>query len=202
MKTPGLSHSDSARGDLGGNPNSGLGHKPTMKVIGVVGLNGSGKDEVVDYLHERYGVAKLSMGDMVREIAEEQGLAPTRDNLHRLSEQYFSERGRDYFAKRAIQTIENHDWETAAISGIRTPTDVETLQQHFGDDFALVHVSVSDPQTRYQRIRDRRQARDPQSYSEFLQHDREEEEIFHLSHTIQEADIVLNNDESLAQLHR
>lgn len=142
------------------------------------------------------------MGDMVREIAEEQGLVPTRDNLHRLSEQYFSERGRDYFAKRAIQAIEDHDWDIAAISGIRTPTDVETLQQHFGDDFALVHVSVSDPQTRYQRIRDRRQARDPQSYSEFLQQDREEEEIFHLSHTIQETDIVLNNDESLAQLHR
>jgi len=79
---------------------------------------------------------------------------------------------------------------------------VETLRPHFGDDFALVHVSVSDPQTRYQRIRDRHQVRDPQSYREFLQQDLEEQEKFHLSHTIQEADIVLNNDESLAQLHR
>jgi dephospho-CoA kinase len=35
-----------------------------------------------------------------------------------------------------------------------------------------------------------------------LQQDQEEEEIFHLSETIEEADVVLNNDQTLAQLHR
>jgi len=172
-----------------------------MKAIGVTGRNGSGKDEVVDYLHERYDVARLSMGDMVRQIADQQGLAATRDNLHRLSQEYLAAKSRDYFARKAIQTVEDHDWETVSITGIRTPTDVETVRQHLGDDFMLVRVAIPDTKVRYERTQARAEERDRQSYDEFLQQDREEQEIFHLSDTLQMADIVLDNEGSLAQLH-
>jgi dephospho-CoA kinase len=47
-----------------------------MKVIGVVGLNGSGKDELVDYLHQRCGIPVLSAGDIARDIAAEEGVYP------------------------------------------------------------------------------------------------------------------------------
>ena len=40
-----------------------------MKVIGVIAKNGSGKDEVLNYLKEKHNVPFLSTGDMVREIA-------------------------------------------------------------------------------------------------------------------------------------
>jgi dephospho-CoA kinase len=172
-----------------------------LRVLGVVGLNGSGTDEVVRYLHQSHGVPTLSLGDMVRQIALERGLTPTRGNLHRLSQEYFAERGRDYFVRKAILAVENHDWHVVGVTGIRTTTDVKAMRKHFGDDFVLSHVAVSDPNRRYERVRDRGEARDPQSYREFLQQDEEEEEIFHLSETIEEADIVLDNDQSLAKLH-
>ena len=40
-----------------------------MRIIGVVGKNGSGKDEVLKYLRIRYSVPFLSTGDIVREMA-------------------------------------------------------------------------------------------------------------------------------------
>ena len=39
------------------------------KIVGVAGRNGSGKDEVINYLHERCGIVTISAGDIVREIA-------------------------------------------------------------------------------------------------------------------------------------
>jgi len=50
-----------------------------MKVIGAVGDIGSGKDEVLKYLRDRYGVPYLSTGDIVRRMAQEDGVeAPGR----------------------------------------------------------------------------------------------------------------------------
>jgi dephospho-CoA kinase len=47
-------------------------------VIGVIGLNGSGKDEVVIFLNKTYGVSLISVGDIVWEIAAIERLEPTR----------------------------------------------------------------------------------------------------------------------------
>jgi dephospho-CoA kinase len=38
-----------------------------MKIFGAVGLNGSGKDEVVKYPQREYNTPYVSVGDMVRE---------------------------------------------------------------------------------------------------------------------------------------
>ena len=52
-----------------------------VRVIGAVGQNGSGKDEVLKYLRSKYGMAFLSTGDVVRDIAAKEGVEPTRDHL-------------------------------------------------------------------------------------------------------------------------
>jgi len=173
-----------------------------MKVIGVVGLNGSGKDELVDYLHQRYGVPVLSAGDIARDIAAEEGVYPTRANLHDISQGYIAQYGKDYFMKRLIERIEKKPWKAVGITGIRTPADVRTLQDYFGEDFFLVHVEVSDPRIRYERTKQRGEARDPRTYEEFLQQDKTEEEIFQISEAIQYADITINNNGSLEAFHR
>jgi len=173
-----------------------------MKVIGVVGLNGSGKDELVDYLHQRCGIPVLSAGEIARDIAAEEGVYPTRANLHDISQRYIAQYGEDYFMRRLIERIEERQWEAVGITGIRTSADVRTLKGHFGEDFFLVHVEVSDPQIRYERTKQRGEARDPQTYEEFLQQDKTEEEIFHISKAIQHADVTINNNGSLEALHR
>ena len=64
-----------------------------MRIIGAVGANGSGKDEVLKHLRDRYGVPFLATGDMVRSIAAEEDREPTREALGEISERCFAEQG-------------------------------------------------------------------------------------------------------------
>ena len=45
-----------------------------VRIIGVIGENGSGKDEVLKYLRTKYNVPFLSTGDIVRGIAAKEGV--------------------------------------------------------------------------------------------------------------------------------
>ncbi len=173
-----------------------------VKAVGVVGLNGSGKDEVVKYLNRKYGVPLISVGDIVREIAGREGVEPTRDNLDEITKRYFAKYGKGYFLKQVIEKIQQNKWESAGISGIRSPEDVSLVKTAFKSDFILVYVYISDPRVRYERMVKRGSQRDKMAYAEFLQQDRVSEELFRVQEAIQMADISISNDGTLEDLHR
>jgi len=172
-----------------------------MKVIGVIGLNGSGKDEVVKYLNRKYRVPLLSAGDLVREIAARRGIESTRENLDSITREYFQRFGEGYFLRAIADTIRQNHWESAGISGIRSPEDIAILKQEFGTDFVLIHVSVSDPRLRYERIKKRASKRDEVDYTEFIREDQVTEELFKINEAINEADFSISNDGSLDELY-
>ena len=58
------------------------------KVIGAVGLNGSGKDALIQYLGARCGLTVLSLSDVARELAHLEGVTYSRDKLHEVSQKY------------------------------------------------------------------------------------------------------------------
>jgi len=173
-----------------------------MKVIGTVGQNGSGKDEVLKYLNTKYNVPFLSTGDAVRELAAREGLEPTRENLGIISGRYFSEFGKGYFVKLVAAKILQSNWGIAGISGIRSPEDVTNLKEIFGKDFILIRVFISNPQVRFDRMVKRGQGRDPLSYEQFLRQDDAEENQFSLKEVESQADYTLSNDGTLDDLHR
>lgn len=173
-----------------------------MRVIAAVGRNASGKDELANYLYRRCAVPVLASGDVARDMADEQGVEPTRFSLHRLSRQAMAEHGEAFFMQRLIDEIEAHDWPAVVISGVRTPADVETLRAHFGQDLLIVHVAVDDPRERYQRMQARGAPRDPETYEAFLRQEREEEEMFSVSEAIRRADVTIENNTTLEALYR
>lgn len=173
-----------------------------MKVIGIIGLNGSGKDEVVKYLSRKYGVTLFSAGDLVREIAAQRGIEPTRENLDNITREYFQHFGEGYFLRTIAGIIRQKNLETAGISGIRSPQDIAILKQEFSGDFVLIHVSVSDPRMRYERIRKRASKRDEIDYADFLREDQISEELFKINEAINQADFSISNDGSLDELYR
>ena len=173
-----------------------------MKVIGVIGQNGSGKDEVLKYLRAKHNIPFLSTGDMVREIAVKEDKDPTRENLQEISERYFREFGRGFFVKQAAEKIRRNGWQIGGITGIRSLDDVQTLRNSFGKDFVLINVYISIPEVRYDRMSQRNESRDPHSYEQFLSQDEAEEDLFHIQSAAQYADYSLNNDGSLDDLHR
>ena len=158
-----------------------------MKIIGVIGQNGSGKDEVLKYLRAKYGVPFLSTGDMVREIAAKEGKEPTRENLQEISERYFREFGRGCFVKLAAEKIKQNGWAVGGISGIRSADDVKVLKDTLAGDFILVNVYVSNLKVRFERMQARHEGRDPHSYDQFLSNDKAEEKIFHIRAAAQAA---------------
>ena len=172
-----------------------------MKVIGVIGQNGSGKDEVLKYLRAKYEVPFLSTGDMVREIAEKEGKEPTRENLQEISERYFREFGKGCFVKLTAEKMRQNGWEIGGITGIRSLDDVKVLKSFYGKDFILINVYVSNPEVRYNRMLKRGEGRDPHTYEQFLRQDEAEEELFHIQSAAQHANYSINNDGTLDDLH-
>jgi len=172
-----------------------------MRIIGVIGQNGSGKDEVLKYLRDRYGVPFLSTGDIVREIAAKEDKKLTRENLWEISQRYFREFGKGCFVKMAVERISQNGWAIGGITGIRSLDDVRVLKSTFGKDFVLINVYVSGPKVRYERMLQRGEEKDPQSYEQFLRQDKTEEELFHIKLAEQSADYTLANDGLLEGLY-
>ena len=174
----------------------------TVKVIGAVGEIGSGKDEVLKYLKARYGIPYISTGDIVRNIAKSENIEATRENLEKISLRCFNDLGRGCFIRQAAEEILHRGWKTAGISGVRSPDDVEIMKTMFGKCFVLIRVDISDPRIRFERVRLRHEERDPLSFSQFQEQDRNEENTFQISLTGKDADHVLNNDGSIEDLHQ
>jgi dephospho-CoA kinase len=173
-----------------------------IRVIGAVGQNGTGKDEVLKYLKQKYDVPFIATGDIVREIAVREHLELNRENLGNLSERYFKEFGRGCFVKMAADKIRENGWNIAGISGVRTPDDVRILRETFAMNFVLIRVFVTDPKVRYSRMVARGEGRDPKSYEQFLQQDKNEEACFSVQEVEAMADYSVANDGTLDDLHR
>ena len=173
-----------------------------MKVLGVIGKNGSGKDEVLKYLRDQYGVPFLSTGDIVREISAREGKESTRPNLQAISDRYFKERGEGCFVRMVVDKIRENGWKVAGISGVRSPKDVDILRGELGKNFVLIDVYVSDPHVRFERMLKRGEGRDAKAYDQFIQQDKAEEKLFGIEKAAAKADYALGNDGSLDDLRK
>lgn len=157
-------------------------------IIAAVGKNASGKDYFLEYIAKEFDVPFLSVGDIVRELAEAEGLEKTRENLHATSQKYMSKYGQDFFPKRLIEKIKEKGYKDVLISGIRPPSDVENFKEAFGDEFFLVAIVVESDRQRWERTVARGSERDHVTFEEFLKLDEQEEKLFHTSRTMSMAD--------------
>ena len=161
-------------------------------IIAAVGKNASGKDYFLEYISKEFGVPMLSVGDVVRELAEAEGLEKTRDNLHHVSKKYMTAYGQDFFPKKLIEKIRSMGEENVLVSGIRPPSDVEAFKEAFGDQFYLVAIVVESDRKRWERTVARGSARDHVTFEEFLELDKHEEELFQTSVTMSMADYAFD----------
>lgn len=173
-----------------------------MYIIGITGRNGSGKDTVADYLERACGVTAMTAGDLVRDLAEQQQVEPTRENLHRLSQDYLGREGPEALVKEILRRARRRGLRRAAIVGLRSPEEVNYLRGRLQQRFLLAAVIVGDARTRYERSRGRGEARDALTFEQFRQQDRREHELFGLERTLELADIRLDNGNGLDHLYQ
>ena len=160
-------------------------------IIGLMGTIGSGKTYVSDYLIQKYKFYKISMGDLVREKADELKIKRTRENLQKLAEEYRQKYGKNYWVKEVFKKIKKYDKEYFLIDGIRTPIEAETAKKNS----AFLILVDAKPNLRHKRIIERaREGEEKDTIEQIQAEDRKEWKIFNLKKTFSYAEYkILNN---------
>jgi dephospho-CoA kinase len=170
-----------------------------VKVIGTCGTIGAGKDAAADYLIEKYGYQKVTVGDLVREETAKRGLELSRENTTDVSEEMRKKHGVTYWLERVAEKIEKSGWKKAIVAGVRPPTDDELLRKRFGKDYILVLIDA-DPKLRYVRMQERARRDAPKSFEDFEKQEKTEWELFKLDVTFKKADHTIKNNGTIEEL--
>ena len=103
-----------------------------MRVIGTVGLAGSGKGEFAA-VAERQGVPVVTMGDVIRAECRERGLDPA-EHHGEVAETLREENGPAAIAEASLPHVETalEDAETVVVDGIRSDVEVDVFEDRFG----------------------------------------------------------------------
>ncbi|WP_251342256.1 AAA family ATPase [Haloplanus halophilus] len=167
-----------------------------MKVLGTVGLPGSGKGEAAAVAREA-GVPVVTMGDVIRRACRDRGVDPA-EHHGAVAQALREEEGEAAIAERSLPLIEDalDGAETVLIDGLRSPVEAERFEEAFGDDFLL--VSIEAPfETRAARLADR--GRDDTDLDRESLRERERRELgFGMGEVMDRADVTVENTGSLA----
>jgi dephospho-CoA kinase len=146
-----------------------------MKIIGLSGTNGSGKDTVGQLIAEKYGYLFISVSDLLREEVRRRGLEVARENLRAVSAQWRREGGLGVLVDKAVEHYKANegDHKGLVMASLRNPGEIDRL--HALDGIAI--WVDADPRIRYERIQSSNRGRggeDNKTYEQFLQEEEDE----------------------------
>lgn len=168
-----------------------------MRVIGTVGLPGSGKGEAAAVAEEE-GVPVVTMGDVIRAECRDRGL-DSAEHHGAIARALREENGPAAIAERSIPLIEGAAAETDAevvlVDGLRAPVELARFRERFGDEFTLVAITAPF-EVRAERLGDR--GRDDSDVDTEALKQREERELgFGMGEVIESADVTIDNTDTL-----
>jgi dephospho-CoA kinase len=170
-----------------------------MKVIGTVGLPGSGKGEAATVAREE-GVPVVTMGDVIRQECRDRGLEPAEYHGE-IAKALREEDGPAAVAERSLPLVREElaTDDLVLVDGLRSAVELAEFESAFGDEFVL--VSIEAPfEVRAERLLDR--ARDDSDLDrESLEARDERERSFGMDEVMERADVVIENTDTLASFH-
>ncbi len=170
-----------------------------MRIIGIAGTNGAGKDTVGQILAEDYKWMFVSGSDILRKELERRGLEIERSNLRALSGEWRRTHGLGVLIDMTVDIYNRStgQYQGLAISSIRNPGEAARVHELGGK---IIWVDA-DPKIRYQRIYSRgRSAEDNKTFEQFLSEERAEmshsgdETTLNMAGVKAKADIFIENN--------
>lgn len=171
-----------------------------MKIIGIGGTNGSGKDTLGQMLADDYGWLFVSGSDILREELRRRGLSVERHNLRELSAEWRREFGHGVLIDKVFKDFKaaKGKYKGLAIASLRNPGEADEVHKLGGQVVWL----DADPKLRYQRIYSRqRSTEDQKTFEQFLAEERAEmdhhggdDATLNMGGVKAKADIFITND--------
>lgn len=170
-----------------------------MKILGIGGTNGSGKDTLGEILANDYGFFSVSVSDFLREEAKKRGLPIEREVLRTISAEWRRDYGLGVLVDKAVELFKKSNGKYKGLVAIpmRNPGEAQHLKDMGG---TLIWVDA-DPHIRYQRIYSRqRSAEDNKTFEQFLAEEQAEkahsgdEATLNWQGVKDRADIFITND--------
>jgi cytidylate kinase len=138
-----------------------------MKLIGVSGTNGSGKDSLGKILADDYGFLDISVSDLLRDEARKRGLPIEREVLRNISAEWRREFGLGVLVDKAVEIFKKSADRYKGLVAIpmRNPGEAQRIK-----DLGGTLVWVDAPQRlRYERIYSRQRSdEDKKTFEQFL----------------------------------
>jgi dephospho-CoA kinase len=168
-----------------------------MKIIGISGTNGSGKDTVSKLLADQYGFYAASATDMLGDELTRRGLPHERENKRTLSAQWRREHGMGVIVDKAVEAAKAAGLDKIVVGSLRNPGEVDRVHELGG---TMIWIDA-DPKVRYERIQSRvGRVEDRKTFEEFLAEEEAEmnhsgdEATLNMSGVKAKADRFLDNE--------
>jgi dephospho-CoA kinase len=166
--------------------------------IGIIGGISSGKDLAADYIARHLSVSRFEISQPVKIIAQERGLALTRENLVELGTKLAREKGSAYLAEILLNKIENH----GIITGMRQLGQIDFLKKNSKLILIALEAKVD---LRFQRTVARGKQGEATTLLEFINKEQNENSGSHdqrLFECMKLADYTVNNDSDIDNLFK
>lgn len=164
-----------------------------MKVLGIVGMPGSGKGEFSAIAGEM-GIPVVVMGDVVRAEVERSDLPPTDSNMGLVARRLRDEHGMAAIAKACIPVIESQRSDTVLVDGIRGEAEAREFAGYFPE---FMVIAIDTPlKSRFERICIRARSDDLTDLNALVERD-SRESSFGLRAAMDLATIRISNSGSL-----
>lgn len=179
-----------------------------LKIIGLAGTNGSGKDTVGRLLAEKHGYLFVPITDFFREEAKKRGLPSEREVLRTISAEWRRQSGLGVMVDKALAVYQPQEdrYRGLVLASLRNPGEADRVHELGG---TVVWVDA-DPQVRYDRVQAANRGRDEEdskTFEEFLAEEQAEmqssgdEATLNMAAVKDRSDrILINDDDSLAEL--
>lgn len=168
-----------------------------MKLIGIGGTNGSGKDTLGEFLAKDYGWLFVSGSNILREELNRRGLPIERENLRALGNEWRKLFGAGVLINKSVEQYRQGKYNGLVLASIRSVGEADRVHELGGK---VVWVDAA-PKIRYERIYSRRRStEDDKSYKQFLKEEQDEmfgnndKATLNMAGVKAKADIFLTND--------